>query len=148
MRQTKGRFVKKLISSVVIASFLTACAGHDPNPVMVAQYGDDGLSCKGLRMSMSEAQSEMQRLIGSTNKTGQNVALGVAGAFLLVPWFFMDFKAGEKVEYDAWRQRYNHLALLAGEKHCGIKKAHVPTLGELQKAADEARASQRDAQNH
>ncbi|MBI1216045.1 MAG: hypothetical protein GC185_09540 [Alphaproteobacteria bacterium] len=140
-------FIQKMVGTAIVVSFLTACAGHDPNPVMVVQYGDDGLSCKGLQLSMSEAQNEMQRLVGQTNKTGQNVALGVAGAFLLVPWFFMDFKEGEKVEYDAWRQRYNHLALLAEEKHCGMKKVHIPTAQELQRAAEAARKKQKEIIN-
>lgn len=50
---------------------------------------------------MSEAQRKMQRLVGDTDKTGQNTELGVAGVFLLVTWLFMDFKDGEKVEYGA-----------------------------------------------
>ena len=63
--------------------------------------GGESLCCRGLELSMSEAQSKMQRLVGDTDKTGQNAELGVAGVFLLVPWFFMDLKDGEKVEYDA-----------------------------------------------
>lgn len=137
----------KLINYVVLVAFCTAiagCAGHDPDPVMVSQYGDDGMSCKELELSMSDAQGEMQRLVGQTDKTGQNVALGIAGAFILIPWFFMDFKNGEKQEYESWRQRYNHLAIIASEKHCGIKKVHIPTAAELEKAAKKAREEQQD----
>jgi len=140
-------FIRKMIFTTLMISCLAGCAGHDANPVMVVQYGDEGLSCKGLQLSMSEAQNEMQRLIGQTNKTGQNVALGVAGAFFLVPWFFMDFKDGEKVEYDAWRQRYNHLAIRAEEKHCGLKTVDVPTAAELEKAAQAAREKRNASTN-
>lgn len=139
----------KLINYSVLISFVLAtsgCAGHDANPVMIAQYGDDGMSCKALEIEMSDAQQQMQSLVGQTDKTGQNVALGVAGWFLLVPWFFMDFKNGEKQEYESWRQRYNHLAILATEKHCGIKKVHVPTAAELQKAAKQKKREEQGDQ--
>lgn len=126
---------------------VTGCAGHDPNPVMVSQYGDDAKSCKSLEVEMADAQSEMQRLVGQTSKTGQNIALGVAGWFLLVPWFFMDFKDGEKVEYDAWRQRYMHLTVLADEKHCGVKSTHIPSSDELIQAAKKAKEEQGQKQN-
>jgi hypothetical protein len=141
--------MKKIINCVVLMGLLTttACAGHDPNPVMVSQYGDEAKSCKALELEMSDAQAEMQRLVGQTDKTGQNVALGVAGWFLLVPWFFMDFKNGEKVEYDAWRQRYMHLSIIAEEKHCGMKAANIPSSDELIQAAKKAKAAKGPDEN-
>ena len=136
--------MKKFILSASIVGLLAGCAGHNANPVMVSQYGDDGMSCKELELSMSDAQGEMQRLVGQTDKTGQNVALGVAGAFLLVPWFFMDFKDGEKEEYDSWRQRYNHLAIIASERHCGIKRKNIPTADQVEKAAKQKQKDKND----
>ena len=55
-------------------------------------------------------------LIPASDKTAKNVALGIAGCFLLVPWFFMDFSQAEQTEINALRQRHNHLVILAGEK--------------------------------
>ena len=52
--------------------------------------------------------------------TGKNVALGVAGAFLVVPWFFMDFKDGEATEIQALQRRNQWLSELAFEKDCQI----------------------------
>jgi len=69
---------------------------------------------------MINIQGEIQRLLPKTEKTGKNVALGVAGWFLLVPWFFMDFKNAEATEYEAYRQRYNHLSTLAVSKNCQV----------------------------
>src|SRR5690606_20679539 len=80
---------------------ISACGGRTPNPVMVAQYGDYQKSCKALEFEMTTIQGEIQRLLPKSDKTGQNVALGVAGWFLLVPWFFMDFKNAEQTEYEA-----------------------------------------------
>ena len=39
-------------------------------------------------------------------------ALRAVGAFFLVPWFFVDFKNAEAQEYEAYRQRGNHLSRL------------------------------------
>jgi len=67
---------------------------------------------------MMGIQSEIQRLIPETDKTGKNVGLGVAGAFLIVPLFFMDFTESEKIEVNAYKQRYNRLQVVAVEKNC------------------------------
>ncbi len=105
---------------------VSGCAGRAANPVMVAQYGDDRKSCEALQMAMSQTQQEISRLIPDTEKTGSNVALGVAGLFLIVPLFFMDFSESEKIEVNAYRQRYNHLALIATDKKCGDDIAQIP----------------------
>lgn len=101
-------------------------AGRAANPVMVHQYGDEAKSCKALISEMQFAQEEINRLIPKTNKTGKNVALGVAGWFLLVPWFFMDLSQAEQEEINALRQRYNHLAVVAGEKNCDEHIEQIP----------------------
>lgn len=81
----------------------------------------------------------MQELLPKQNKTGKNVALGVAGAFFLVPWFFMDFSDAERVEYNALRNRYNHLASIAMSKHCRDDIQPLPSAEEMQEKAREAR---------
>jgi len=110
---------------------LSACGGRTPSPVMVAQYGDQNKSCEALEFEMHNAQNEIQRLLPKTDKTGQNVALGVAGWFLLVPWFFMDFKNAEQTEYEAYRQRYNHLASVAMSKKCSVKAIEIPSVQKM-----------------
>ena len=116
---------------ISVAPFLINCGGRTPAPVMVAQYGDQNKSCEALRFEMSNAQSEIQRLLPKRDKTGKNVALGVAGWFLLVPFFFMDFKNAEATEYEAYRQRYNHLASIAISKDCGVERQQYPSIQEM-----------------
>ncbi|HYL89771.1 MAG TPA: hypothetical protein VEU32_13515 [Burkholderiales bacterium] len=67
--------------------------------------------------------------IPEADKTGQNVALGVAGVFLIVPWFFMDLSKADQVELEALRRRYNTLVIMASEKQCGfdVKPIQDPT---------------------
>ena len=45
-----------------------------------------------------------------------------------MPWFFMDLSDAEQIEVNAYRQRYNHLLIMAGEKNCGIKAEPIPEL--------------------
>ena len=106
-----------LSASLVIMS---GCGGRTANPVLKSQYGDSKISCEGLQQDMSFVESEIRRLLPETEKTGKNVGLGVAGAFLLVPWFFMDFSDSEMIEINALRTRLNHLGILSEEKDCGF----------------------------
>lgn len=103
--------------------FISGCAGRAANPVTVNQYGDNGKSCKAIETEIRFIDSEVTRLVPATEKTGKNVALGIAGAFFLVPWFFMDFSQAEQMEINALRQRYNHLSILAGEKNCELQQS-------------------------
>ena len=114
---------------VMIATILVGCAGRAANPVMIQQYGDDKKTCQALEREMTFIQGEIQRLIPQTEKTGKNVALGVTGFFFLVPLFFMDLSKAEQIEVDAYRQRYNHLLIIAGDKQCGIEGQPIPEFG-------------------
>ncbi len=128
--------------------FLSACGGRTPNPVMVAQYGDQKKSCEALEFEMINIQGEIQRLLPKADKTGQNVALGVAGWFLVVPWFFMDFKNAEQTEYEAYRQRYNHLAVIAIDRKCSVEPVDLPSIEDMKQAYEEAQKNQASSQNN
>jgi len=119
---------KAILLTLLMTSLTVGCAGRDANPVMVQQYGDDGRSCGGLQREMIFIQDEIQRLIPETQKTGKNTALGVSGFFLIVPLFFMDLSDAEQVEVNAYRKRYNHLLIIAGEKNCGIEAEPIPEI--------------------
>ncbi len=133
--------------SIITTLFLSACAGRTPAPVMTAQYGDQQKSCQALQFEMQNAQGEMNRLLPKTDKTGQNVALGVAGAFLLVPWFFMDFKEAEQTEYEAYRQRYNNLAIIAMDKNCGFKTEKFLSVDEMKRQSTAQQTQQKQSTN-
>jgi hypothetical protein len=114
-----------LIGTITIVLILSACAGRPANPVMVQQYGDKQKSCSTLEQEMALIQTEIQRLIPETEKTGTNTALGVAGFFLIVPLFFMDLSQSEQIEVNAFRQRYNHLMIVASEKKCDVEGEQI-----------------------
>jgi hypothetical protein len=113
-----------LLSCIFI---IVGCGGRAANPIMISQYGDQRKSCEALEMEMSQTHQEISRILPDTEKTGKNALLGITGVFLLVPFFFMDFSESEQIEVNAYRQRYNHLALIAMEKKCGYDIAPIPS---------------------
>lgn len=122
---------------LIATIFLASCAGRTPNPVPMYSPGDNALNCEGLRIQMGYAQEQAAVLLPKSNKTGSNIALGIAGAFLLVPWLFMDFSDADKVEMEAWRARYNYLTSLYVDKGCG-ERMMMPSLKQM-KNDEEAR---------
>jgi hypothetical protein len=84
------------------------------------QPGDERRSCEGLKVEIASNEAEIARLLPYEDATGKNVALGVAGAFLIVPWFFMDFKDGEAIEVKALRRRNDWLREIAAGKDCVV----------------------------
>ena len=98
---------------------LAGCAGRTPHPIPLYQPTDESLSCHRIRAEIMQNQDKILNLVPQQNKTGKNVGLGVAGAFLIVPWFFMDFSDAERVEVEAYQQRNSYLMSLADEKKCG-----------------------------
>jgi hypothetical protein len=118
--------ILKLIGAATLVLTIAACAGRPANPVMAQQYGDNRKSCSTLEREMNIVQTEIQRLIPETEKTGTNTALGVAGFFFIVPLFFMDLSESEQMEINAFRQRYNHLMIIASEKKCDVEGEQIP----------------------
>jgi hypothetical protein len=134
--------MKKIAGSFFVCLSLAACGGRVANPVMVSQFGDQAKSCKALEFEMSNVSADMQRLLPDTDKTGKNVALGVAGWFLLVPWFFMDFKNAEQTEYEADRQRYNNLANIAMAKNCDVQPVQYPSVQQMKDKYNQQKKTQ------
>lgn len=56
-----------LTAALTIAA---GCGGRAANPVMVHQYGDEQKSCQALEQEMAFIESEIQRLVPKTDKTG------------------------------------------------------------------------------
>lgn len=123
--------MKKTLVGLFLTSFLlSACAGRTPNPIPQHQPGDKILSCSQIKQELLDNQTKVMNLIPQENKTGKNIALGVAGAFVLVPWFFMDFSDAERVEIQAYQLRDNWLRSLSAKKKCGSLPASIKFQGQ------------------
>lgn len=128
------KMAQKTVSLAILISLLPACAGRSANPVSVNRVDDYRMSCASVQSEMAEIDQNIRKLLPKTEKTGKNVALGVAGAFLFVPWFFMDFSEAEKVEIQAYQSRYNHLARLYNDKHCGKRQKPMHLMEQIEAA--------------
>ena len=121
MTKLKGMAVKARLISFVLSGLLVAgCAGRQAHPVALDQQGDNQRSCASIELEMSQIQTAVQRLIPESDKLGKNVALGIAGSFVFFPWLFMDLTESERVEINAYQQRYNKLMILATQKKCSF----------------------------
>lgn len=116
----KKAHLMRFTAIIALACFLTSCMGRPATPVNVRQVGDSKLSCSTIRTEMLNIEEDVRRLLPQSDKTAKNVGLGIAGLFLIVPWFFMDLSEAEKQEINAYQQRANHLERLAAEKNCSI----------------------------
>ena len=110
-----------VVLAALISSFvLVACGGRSANPVSRYQVGDERRECEGLKVEIAHNETEVLKLLPSEDATGKNVALGVTGAFFIVPLFFMDFKDAEGTEIKAYRERNLWLRELASRQKCDL----------------------------
>jgi hypothetical protein len=110
--------IKKIVALILIIT-IVSCSTTTPNIVPVAQVGDESKSCDAIA-------NEMQLMITTkttaeadqTKQVASNVALGVIGAFLIVPWFFMDLGGAHTAEQKAAQARYERLQQMQIDKKC------------------------------
>lgn len=131
-----------LLTTILVSSsiFLTSCAGRDPRPVSTSQVGDIEKSCAVLESEMSNIEKDILERFPESDKSGSNTGLGIAGLFLIVPWFFMDFSKADEIEVSALIQRHNHLLIIANDNECETERERIPTLEEMKRKAKQERA--------
>ncbi len=135
--------MKKAILNVLLcfSIFFAGCAGREANPIPVYLPGDNERSCEMLVAEIAQLQADMQRLLPKTNKGVTNTLWATAGVFFIVPFFFMDLKGAEKIEFDAMRARHNRLLLICADKGCdmtGVRAERITSAEESKKANTES----------
>ena len=134
---------------LIMAVFLAGCAGREANPIPAYLPGDNERSCEVLEAETAQLQSDMQRLLPKTNKGVTNTLWATAGVFLIVPFFFMDLKDAEKIEFDAMRTRHNRLLLICADKGCdmtGVRAERIPSIKEAKEMAKKAKTEAENPQ--
>jgi len=112
--------MKKLLNITLCFSVsLMGCAGRKPNPIESHMPGDTKLTCQAIYVETRQIERKMDRLEPKINKFATNTLWGIAGVFLIFPFFFMDVKDAEKIEYQAYQERLDRLEVLAIERKCG-----------------------------
>ena len=110
---------KSIVLGIATLLLLSGCGSRQPNTISQYQPGDMKKSCTAIYMEVENLNNDINRKWSEKNQqTGANVALGVAGAFLLVPWFFMDFSGADRTEYESYKKRYDYLKILMVDKEC------------------------------
>lgn len=106
--------MKKTVLNILlcVSIFFASCAGREANPIALSTPVDDTLSCDALEAGLTNLQSDMKNLKQKTNKFWTNTFW-----FIVFP-FLIDVKDAEKIEYNAFQRRYNHLLIIAQEKNC------------------------------
>jgi hypothetical protein len=85
------------------------------------------MDCTAIMAEVQSNNSKVQQLASDQGlKTTQNVAAGVAGIFIPVLWFGMDFQGTADKETAALQARQQYLASLAAQRRCGEPEAPPP----------------------
>lgn len=103
----------------ILATGLTTigCAGRAPAPVSVVQATDQFADCAAIQAEIAANNVKVQKLADEEGwKTAQNVAAGVAGVFIPVLWFGMDFQQAASKEAQALQARQQYLGVLSQQR--------------------------------
>jgi hypothetical protein len=103
---------------VFLLLLLNGCVTDSPAPVELYQPADSFRSCDDLKWQILANQKLILKRVPKQNKLGQNIAAGVVGTVLVIPWFFMDFSESERVEIEGLQQRNQWLMNLAAHHQC------------------------------
>ena len=117
----------RIVVTLALAALCAGCAGRAPQPVAVVQPQDHFSDCTAIIAEIESNNRKVQELASEEGlKTTQNVAAGVAGLFIPVLWFGMDFQGAASKEVAALQSRQQYLATLAGQRRCGERQAGGP----------------------
>jgi len=126
----------RILRIVALAAALAGCAGRSPAPVAVVQPTDRYMDCTAILAEVSANNERVKQLAADKGlKTTQNVAAGVAGIFIPVLWFGMDFQGTADTEITALQSRQQYLSMLADQKRCGAEPEPVPPPARTKRAA-------------
>jgi hypothetical protein len=85
------------------------------------------MDCTAILAEVQSNNAKVQQLASDQGlKTTQNVAAGVAGIFIPVLWFGMDFQGTADKETQALQTRQQYLASLAAQRRCGERQEPPP----------------------
>lgn len=111
--------MKIKLTLLSLSVFLSGCVHTTPMPVQVSQPGDSTMSCQSIVREMEDMTNLVKSKDSELNgQIAKNSALGVTGAFLLVPLFFMDTSDAKTVEGKAAKERFKKLQQLYEDKKC------------------------------
>jgi uncharacterized protein YcfL len=119
--------MRKVMFAAVAAACVSGCAGRTPAPVAVVQPQYRMMDCTAVMAEVSANNAKVQQLASDQGlKTTQNVVAGVAGVFVPILWFGMDWQGTADKETQALQARQQYLGALAEQKRCGVEPEPEP----------------------
>jgi hypothetical protein len=127
---------------VALCAALAGCAGRSPAPVAVVQPTDRYMDCTAILAEVQANNERVKQLAADKGlKTTQNVAAGVAGIFIPVLWFGMDFQGTADTEITALQNRQQYLSMMADQKRCAAEPEPLPPPASAKRPARTPRAA-------
>lgn len=112
---------------MAMALIAMGCAGRAPQPVPLVQAQDKYMDCAAIVLEVRTNNAKVEQLASDKGfKVAQNVGAGVAGVFVPILWFGMDFQGAEDKEIAALQARQQYLATLAEQRRCGAPDQTPP----------------------
>jgi hypothetical protein len=94
------------------------------------------MNCTAILAEVGANNERVKQLAADKGlKTTQNVAAGVAGIFIPVLWFGMDFQGTADTEITALQSRQQYLSMMADQKRCGTEPEPLPAPARAKRAA-------------
>jgi len=126
----------RILGIAALCVVLAGCAGRSPAPVAVVQPTDRYMDCTAILAEVGANNERVKQLAADKGlKTTQNVAAGVAGLFIPVLWFGMDFQGTADTEITALQSRQQYLSMMADQKRCGVEPEPVVPAPKIKRAA-------------
>lgn len=111
--------IKKFVFAFSASCFLSACVHTTPMPVQTSQPGDANMSCQSIVSEMDKMGVTVKEKDSELNgQIAKNSVLGVTGAFLIVPLFFIDTSDAKTIEGKAAKERFQKLQQIYADKKC------------------------------
>jgi len=124
-----GLKMKKISILLIVMMLSLSCTKREPIIISTYQADDSSKSCLNLQSEILYYKTKIdQKITEVNNKTGQNLALGISGAFLIVPWFFMDLSGAERTELESYKMRVERLQVIALDASCNLLPTLLPKL--------------------
>lgn len=112
-----------VLTAILLIS--NGCAGRQPQPVLIAENGDDKKSCEEIDSELKNIRQQVEERYPEIKDTEDyNLGVGVLGSLFppLIPFsIFSDIKKADAVELNALQRRNNHLVDVERQNGCGYE---------------------------
>ena len=120
-------YIKSLALFALATTFMPNCLGHPPHPVAVDQESDKRKSCEELSNEITQINRDLKQMdVALREAEMKDEVASFASAIFFPLSILRDFRKAERVEYNALKNRYNHLVKIEHKSECGFEHSLKP----------------------